>query len=157
MRQDTTKAARKQGGCAQASPALDPALLRFDHQATYLRAGHLYLVATYPSWSRKGTLHRVIVRDDGQAVDCTCTGWNLVGKCYHLTNAAEIAREYRRRDLRALAKADLLREDSWYAHVPADSLDEAQRLVLDALGNVVAEHYAASDRALGHGRGEVAS
>lgn len=124
-------------------PDFEPSRLTFDHQATYFRAGHLYVSAHYPSWSRHGTLHHVTVRDDGAAVACTCTGAQVVGRCYHLTAAPEIATEFRRREYRGLTNADLLREDSFLAHCPAGSLDAAQRLCLDAVGDVVAERYIA--------------
>jgi hypothetical protein len=130
---------------AQAAPALDPALLTFLEDENTTNEGHLIITATYPSRTRRGLRHRVTVRDDGSFVDCDCEGYR--GKhahCFHQAAAPEIATEYRRRELRKLSSTDLFREDSWYAHTPPDSLDAAERIVLDAIGDVVGERYIAA-------------
>lgn len=126
------------------SATLDPARLTFLADENGIRAGRLCLTALYPSRTRKGLRHRITVRHDGSFVDCSCDGYR--GKhahCFHQEAAPEIAREFRRRELRALVDVDLLREDNFLAHCPAGSLDEAQRLLWDAVGDVVAERYAA--------------
>lgn len=140
---ETSAVTGKRGVAAQAA-ALDPLLLTFEDDHTFVSNGHLVVSLTYPSDSAPGHRYSLAVRGDGTLIaagnhDDTCPGFRRYGACLHTRGTEEMVREYWRRHFRALPAADLVREDSWLAHQPAGSLDAAQGLQLDGLGDVLAE------------------
>lgn len=123
---------------------LDPDRITFLDDETFVSAGSMILACTYPSESMPEHRYSLVVRGDGTRIaagnhDDTCPGFRRYGGCLHTHGTAELVREYWRRHFRALPVADLLREDNFLAHCRADSLDSAQRLQWDAVGDVVAE------------------
>lgn len=52
--------------------------------------GYHYAVYHKDDDLRKKKLYSGRIRTDGSPIDCTCTGWSILKKCYHLDEAKKI-------------------------------------------------------------------